>query len=67
MSDQLSISRGELVHHQIQAIMRDNTFANDQLMYLGHIDGQHRYLIGGEHNVSASELQGMELVEENYD
>jgi len=67
MNDALSISKGELVHHQIQAIMRDNSFDKDQLMYLGHMDGQHWYLIGGEHEVSSNELQGMELVEENND
>ena len=67
MTQELSISKGELVHHQIQAIMRDHSFANDQLMYLGHMDGQHWYLIGGEHEVSSNELEGMELAEEPND
>ena len=67
MTQELSISKGELVHHQIQAIMRDHEFAKDQLMYLGHMDCQHWYLIGGEHEVSSNELEGMELAEEPND
>ncbi len=60
---ELSISRGELVHHQIQAIMRETHFENDVLMYLGvRDDGQHWYLIANEHEVSAEQLEGMEEV-----
>lgn len=61
---ELSVSRSELVHYQIQAIMREQHFENDQLMYLGIRDEQHWYLIAGEHEVSAEQIEGMEQVEE---
>lgn len=64
MTKELSISRGELVHHQMQAIMREQHFESNQLMYLGIRDGQHWYLIAGEHEVSAEQIEGMEQVEE---
>jgi len=60
---ELSISKGELVHHQIQAIMRETQFEDEVLMYLGkRDDGQHWYLIANEHEVSAEQLEGMEEV-----
>lgn len=61
---ELSVSRSELVHHKIQAIMREQHFDTNQLMYLGLRDEQHWYLIGGEHEVSACEIEGIEPVEE---
>ena len=65
---ELSISRGELVHHQIQAIMRETHFDDDVLMYLGtREDGEHWYLIAGEHEVSAEQLEGMEEVHPTED
>lgn len=59
---EFSVSRSELVHHQIQAIMREEHFENDQLMYLGKRDNQHWYLIGGEHEVSADQIENMEEI-----
>jgi len=64
---ELSISKSELVHLQIQAIMREQHFESNQLMYLGLRDGQHWYLIAGEHEVSAEEIEAMEQVEESND
>lgn len=64
---ELSISKSELVHHQIQAIMREQHFESNQLMYLGLRDGQHWYLIAGEHEVSAEEIEAMEQVEDSND
>ena len=39
----------ELRHLQIQAALRDNHFDESQLKYIGEIDGEHTYLIAGEH------------------
>lgn len=64
---ELSISKSELVHLQIQAIMREQHFESNQLMYLGLRDGQHWYLIAGEHEVSAEEIEAMEQVEDSND
>lgn len=59
------ISRGELVHHKIQAVMRDVDFPEDELKYIGVEDGEHIYLIGGEHLVKSSQLEDFELQEED--
>ena len=64
---ELSISKSELGHLQIQAIMREQHFESNQLMYLGLRDGQHWYLIAGEHEVSAEEIEAMEQVEDSND
>ena len=64
---ELSISKSELIHLQIQAIMREQHFESNQLMYLGLRDGQHWYLIAGEHEVSAEEIESMEQVEDTND
>ncbi len=64
---ELSVSKSELVHQLIQAIMRETHFDNDQLMYLGMRDNQHWYLIGGEHEVSADQIQEMENLEDTND
>ena len=48
------------MHHRIQAIMRANLFPDNELMYLGEREGQHWYLIGGEHEVSAEDITGIE-------
>lgn len=58
------ISRGELIHHKIQAVMRDVYFPESELKYMGVIDDEHTYLIGGEHIVQASNLEDFELAED---
>ena len=64
---ELSISKSELVHLQIQAIMREQHLESNQLMYVGLRDGQHWYLIAGEHEVSSEEIEAMEQVEDSND
>ena len=45
-----------LKHLQIQAMLRENEFPEDELKYLGERDGQHYYLIAGEHEVPVSDI-----------
>jgi hypothetical protein len=58
-------SKSELIHLKIQAAMRENIFAEDQMKYLGLCDdGKHWYLIDGEHKVSADQFEEFEIVED---
>jgi hypothetical protein len=55
-------SKSELIHYKIQAALRENTFEDDQLRYLGVLDDKkHWYLIGGEHKVSVDQLTEFEI------
>jgi len=57
-------SKSELMHYQLQALMRENTFDEEQMKYLGlRDDGKHWYLFGGEHEVSSDQFEEIELVE----
>ena len=56
----MKISKSELMHFKMQAIMRDNWFPEDELMYLGEREGQHWYLIAGEHEVPIEDIVGIE-------
>ena len=56
-------SKAELIHLKIQAAMRENVFADDQMKYLGERDGTHWYLVGGEHEVSADQFEEFEVEE----
>jgi len=57
------ISRSELMHYRIQALMREHTFAEDQMKYLGiRNDGKHWYLVGGEHEVSVDQFEDIEFL-----
>ena len=61
-------TKSELIHHKIQAAMRENVFAEDQMKYLGlREDGKHWYLVAGEHEVSADQFEEFDMVydEEN--
>jgi hypothetical protein len=59
------ISKAELIHYKIQAAMRENNFAEDQMKYLGlKEDGKHWYLVAGEHEVSVDQFEEFELNEE---
>jgi hypothetical protein len=57
-------NKTELIHLKIQAAMRENVFAEDQMKYLGLKDGKHLYLIDGEHEVFADQFEDFEVVED---
>ena len=57
------ISKAELMHHRIQAAMRENVFAEDQVKYLGESEGKYWYFIGGEYKVSTDQLIDFDVVE----
>lgn len=57
-------SKSELIHYKIQAAMRENIFAEDQMKYLGERAGHHWYLIDGQHEVSAEQFEEFELTED---
>jgi len=57
-------SKSELIHYKIQAAMRENMFAEDQMKYLGERAGNHWYLIDGQHEVSAEQFEEFELTED---
>jgi len=54
------ISRSELMHHRLQAWLREHTC--DDIEYLGHREGKYWYRIG-THEVSADQVEDLELVE----
>lgn len=55
-------TKSELIHHKIQAAMRENIFKEDQMKYLGlRDDGKHWYLIAGEYEVSVDQLEEFEM------
>ena len=55
-------TKSELIHHKIQAAMRENIFEEDQMKYLGlREDGKHWYLIDGKHEVSVDQLEEFEM------
>ena len=61
-------SKTDLIHHKIQAAMRENVFDEDQMKYLGlRDDGKHWYLIAGEHEVPVDQLEEFEMVYDEED
>jgi hypothetical protein len=56
-------SKAELMHLKIQAAMRENVFAEDQMKYLGEKAGHHWYLIDGQHEVSTDQFEEFEVEE----
>ncbi|AMO43161.1 hypothetical protein R1080702_152 [Cyanophage S-RIM32] len=54
----------ELIHLKIQAAMRENMFEEDQMKYLGERAGHHWYLVAGEHEVSAAQIEDFEMVDD---
>jgi hypothetical protein len=56
-------TKAELIHLKIQAAMRENVFAEDQMKYLGERAGHHWYLIDGQHEVSAEQFEEFEVTE----
>ena len=57
-------TKEELIHFKIQAAMRENLFAEDQMKYLGERAGHHWYLIDGQHEVSSDQLEEFEVVDD---
>jgi hypothetical protein len=57
-------TKEELIHFKIQAAMRENVFAEDQMKYLGERAGHHWYLIDGQHEVSSDQLEEFEVVDD---
>jgi hypothetical protein len=56
-------TKEELLHLKIQAAMRENVFADEQMKYLGERAGHHWYLIDGQHEVSSDQFEDFEVVE----
>ncbi len=61
----MKISQSELTHMQLQAMLRENRFPSSELMYLGDREGEHWYLIGGEHEVPVSQIIDVDPVDED--
>ena len=60
----MKISQSELTHLKIQAAMREKYFDEDQMKYLGVRDGEHWYLVAGEHEVPVLAIEGFDQVED---
>ena len=60
----VKISEKDLLHHKLQAIIRENDMPTNQLMYLGFRDDDHWYLIAGEHEVPVQDIEGIEPVDD---
>lgn len=62
----MKISKTELMHLKIQAAMREHWFDEDQMKYLGFDDDkeEHMYLVAGEHEVGASQIEGFDRVDD---
>lgn len=56
----MKVSKSELVHHQLQAWLRENK--SDDLEYLGLQNGEHYYRIG-IHKVPVSNIEGIDLID----
>lgn len=55
-------NQSELIHLKIQAAMREKCFDEDEMKYLGIRDGEHWYLVAGEHEVPVSAIEEFEQV-----
>lgn len=58
-------TQAELTHLQLQAMLRENSFPNNELMYLGEREGEHWYLIAGEHEVPVSAIEDLTQVSDD--
>lgn len=56
-------TKDELTHMQLQAMLRENSFPEEELKYLGEREGEHYYLIAGEHEVPVSAIEELNQVE----
>tara|TARA_B100000035_G_scaffold285989_1_gene269967 strand:- start:3179 stop:3538 length:360 start_codon:yes stop_codon:yes gene_type:complete len=63
--EKLSVpTNSELLHLQLQAILRENDMPPSEIKYLGkRDDGEHWYLIAGEHEVPVKDIVGVDPVE----
>lgn len=53
----------ELKHLQLQAMLKENSFPEEELKYLGERDGEHYYLVAGEHEVPVSAIESVDQVD----
>jgi hypothetical protein len=58
------LTKSDLIHYKIQAAMRENTFSEDQMKYIGVRDGKHLYLIDGKHEVFADQFEEFEMIDD---
>lgn len=56
------ISYKELRHLRIMAALREHYFPENQLKYLGIVNGEHTYMINNEHIVGIDEIVDFEQV-----
>ena len=65
----MEISKADLIHHRIQAVLRENDFQDDDLKYLEFNEdkGEHEYKINGQYVVLASQIEDFEEVESEDD
>jgi len=56
----MKISKDELLHLKMQAILKENEIPTRELMYIGVRDEEHWYLIAGKHEVPVSMIEGIE-------
>ncbi len=63
----MQVSKTDLIHHKIQAALRENLFMDDDLKYLGFNEekGEHEYQINGQYIVVTSQIQEFDQVEED--
>jgi len=63
----MQVSKTDLIHHKIQAALRENLFMDDDLKYLGFNEekGEHEYKINGQHIVVTSQIEEFDQVEED--
>ena len=43
-------------------MLREHSFPEDEIKYLGERDGEHYYLIAGEHEVPVSDIEELNQV-----
>ncbi len=58
------ISKSELMHHRLQAWLRENS--SDDVEYLGEREGEHWYRVA-EHEVTVDCIDGIELADAESD
>ena len=63
----MQVSKTDLIHHKIQAALRENLFMDDDLKYLGFNEekGEHEYKINGQYIVVTSQIEEFDQVEED--
>lgn len=59
------VSHKELRFHRIMAALRENYFPEGELKYIGEIDGEHTFLIAGEHIVKLDDIVDFEQVDDS--